>query len=1168
MKNLLLFILISITTSVIAQNPSDRDPDYNPYNVPINSYVIPYDVHRIGSQSDNKILFVKNNNSIVRLNDNLLDTGFNVTVTGSISDFCVMPDDKIVVVGNFTQCNGVAKRSIVRLNADGTIDESFVTGTGYTNTIFEVEPTATGGVVFSGNASTYNGISWTKKLVRINANGTLDQSFVYDSFDHPNNFKVQPDGKVITLTTDGSFTRFLTNGNTDSGFLAPSESTGNNIHTFSLEPGGKIMLVGSFQSYSGLPPAGVIRLNANGTPDTAFTGPVFTASTGSAVVSDIVRQADGKYVVCGKFTTVGGIICKHMASLNPDGTHNTTAFPGYTETAINNDYFMHLQPNGKIIFAGLDYDMTSRLHYQNQLVTHIFRTNADGTIDSSLSNSTKGFFPFGPVDATQRLDGKVLFAMPAFFTSTFNNQEVGAVVQLNTDWTIDEDFNQTIKVNLSPVSPIGDQTYIVQKVKALDDGKIILMGSFKYTYAGTEYFNFVLLNPDGSVAYGLGAWQQQPADFDIDPATGNILITGNGSFPGSGVRRLLPTGAQDGTFNFSYAGVISNKSRIRQMPNGKIALVGDTASLTRRIFILNSNGSYDSSFPSNTAWVDNLEIGSDGSLLYLNGGGLVKRSASGVVDTAFSSGLLNTGAVAFNVQPDGKIVILTHYLGEIAEIYRANSDGTIDTGFELKTFDNHAEFVTTLRYGKIFVGGLFDHYNNAVDGKSVLLLGEDYYYLVGQNKLDNDVNGCTASDIDFPFLKYEISNGSQTNYHIANYTGSYGIGMAEGTYTVVPKMENPEYFTISPSSLDVTFPGAVNPLVQDFCITPNGSHQDVEVVLIPISEVRPGFSGIYKLLYKNKGNILVSGQVVLTFPNTVMTLDQATPSATASGNQLTWNYTDLWPFESRDIYLRFTLNTPTDNPPLNGGDLLQLVAAISPETGDEVLSDNTFNLTQTLVNSYDPNDKTCLQGNVVSDEYVGSYVHYMIRFENTGNGSAVNVTVTDEIDAAKFDIASLVPLSGSHPFVTRIEGNKVSFVFEDIDLPFEDDANDGYVLFKIRLNESLQNGDTFTNDAEIYFDFNYPIVTNLVNTTIQTLSVTDANAASFVIYPNPATDFCIIATDEQILKVDIFSADGRLVRTVKNPSENRIDMSALTAGYYLLRIEGVNNVQVSKVLKR
>jgi Zn-dependent M32 family carboxypeptidase len=94
-------------------------------------------------------------------------------------------------------------------------------------------------------------------------------------------------------------------------------------------------------------------------------------------------------------------------------------------------------------------------------------------------------------------------------------------------------------------------------------------------------------------------------------------------------------------------------------------------------------------------------------------------------------------------------------------------------------------------------------------------------------------------------------------------------------------------------------------------------------------------------------------------------------------------------------------------------------------------------LRQTVVNSFDPNDKTCLEGSTIPPSAVGKYVHYMIRFENKGTAEAQNVVVKDMIDTSKFDISSLVVTQGSHPFVTRItETNKVEFIFEKYQFTF------------------------------------------------------------------------------------------------------------------------------------
>src|SRR5690606_35290187 len=153
---------------------------------------------------------------------------------------------------------------------------------------------------------------------------------------------------------------------------------------------------------------------------------------------------------------------------------------------------------------------------------------------------------------------------------------------------------------------------------------------------------------------------------------------------------------------------------------------------------------------------------------------------------------------------------------------------------------------------------------------------------------------------------------------------------------------------------------------------------------------------------------------------------------------------------------------------------------------DETPQDNTAALNQTVVNSFDPNDKTCLEGNVVTPDIIGQFVHYVIRFENTGTFAAENIVVKDIIDTAKFDVNTLVPLSGSHSFVTRITNiNQLEFIFENINLPFDDTNNDGYVAFKIKTKPTLQVGDAFSNTASIYFDYNFPIVTNTATTTIQ-----------------------------------------------------------------------------------
>ena len=111
---------------------------------------------------------------------------------------------------------------------------------------------------------------------------------------------------------------------------------------------------------------------------------------------------------------------------------------------------------------------------------------------------------------------------------------------------------------------------------------------------------------------------------------------------------------------------------------------------------------------------------------------------------------------------------------------------------------------------------------------------------------------------------------------------------------------------------------------------------------------------------------------------------------------------------------------------------------------------------------------------------------YLIRFENTGTDSAVNIVVEDSIDTRVLDISTINVVDSSHPCFTLVKGNKVSFVFDQIYLPFDDENNDGYVLFEIKLLDDLSIGDTIANTADIFFDFNYPIRTNTYSSSVVT----------------------------------------------------------------------------------
>lgn len=448
--------------------------------------------------------------------------------------------------------------------------------------------------------------------------------------------------------------------------------------------------------------------------------------------------------------------------------------------------------------------------------------------------------------------------------------------------------------------------------------------------------------------------------------------------------------------------------------------------------------------------------------------------------------------------------------------------------------------------------------------------GGDFYTIQGNAKFDSNNNGCDANDLNKSYQKFNITNGTVSGSMISNGSGNYTIPVQSGNHTITPILENPNYFTVSPTTLTVNFPAQTSPVNQNFCLAANGNHNDLEVVIIPVTAAAPGFDAKYKIFYKNKGTSAQSGTIVYNFNDNLMNFLNSTivPNSQATG-VLDWNFNNLMPFETREMVLNFKLNTPVQTPALNGGDILNYTAQINGLT-DETPSDNIFTLNQTVVNSFDPNDKTCLEGTAITQAKVGDYVHYLIRFENTGTANAQNIVVKDEIDTSKLDLSSLIPLNGSHSFITRITNpNVIEFIFENIQLPFDDANNDGYISFKIKTKSTLNIGDSFSNLAKIYFDYNHPIITNNYTTTVQNVLSTMGNSTdknSVFIYPNPVKDVLYMKSKNEIIKAEIYDSAGRIILSAK-AKENSINVAELSKGSYMIKLFLKDHYEVLKFIK-
>ncbi len=452
--------------------------------------------------------------------------------------------------------------------------------------------------------------------------------------------------------------------------------------------------------------------------------------------------------------------------------------------------------------------------------------------------------------------------------------------------------------------------------------------------------------------------------------------------------------------------------------------------------------------------------------------------------------------------------------------------------------------------------------------------GGTYNIITGIFSLDYDNNGCDATDYKLPNSKIKIDDASNIfGATYTNTTGNYNFFTQAGNFTITPEFENP-YFTVSPASATITFADSNNNTqTQNFCVTPNGIHNDVEVSVLPVQRPRPGFDATYQIVYKNKGNQVLSGNVNLAFNDAVLDFVAANPAVSAQSlNALSWSYSNLLPFESKTIDFTLNVNSPQEIPAVNNGDVLNFSASIDPISGDETVNDNTFALTQTVLGSYDPNDKTCLEGNTIVPERIGEYLHYLIRFQNSGTAAAENIVVKDIIDTTKFDITSLQLTSASHNYNTKITGNKVEFIFENIQLPAEIDneaASHGFVAFKIKTKNNLTLGNSVSNKADIYFDYNFPITTNEATTTFATLGVNQIENKSVAVFPNPVNDILTITSKGNLTSIQLLDVQGRLLATYLESEEKAsINLSDKASGVYFVKIFTENGVKLEKIVKK
>ncbi|MCY7344925.1 MAG: FG-GAP-like repeat-containing protein [Pyrinomonadaceae bacterium] len=351
--------------------------------------------------------------------------------------------------------------------------------------------------------------------------------------------------------------------------------------------------------------------NLRGQSADNFNPNAFNPNGGGLAVQIIIPQTDGKFLIGGNFTTVGGQSRSKIARINADGTLDPILTSPFPEGDII--HTIALQSDGKILVGGIFRIVPTEPRY-------ILRLNADGTLDTTFNQL---------LDAAVRSilvlpDGKILVGGSFASCNTGTPTSVGCkfLARLNGDGSRDGTF-------VSPFQNVNQEAAgAVHRIIRQPDGKILIGGQFVVVNSSgnVTHRNIVRYSTDGTLdSFHLPFLNDLRGgiyDMKLQP-DGKIVAGGNFDFAdlqlGRGIKRFNTDGTLDSSFDTLFpAGTIS---AIALQPDGKILVGGQFVNIggqpRNSIARLNPNGTADGFFPNptGTGAIYSLIVQSDGKIL-------------------------------------------------------------------------------------------------------------------------------------------------------------------------------------------------------------------------------------------------------------------------------------------------------------------------------------------------------------------------------------------------------------------------------------------------------------------------------------------------------------------------------------------------------------------------
>lgn len=406
-------------------------------------------------------------------------------------------------------------------------------------------------------------------------------------------------------------------------------------------------------------------------------------------------------------------------------------------------------------------------------------------------------------------------------------------------------------------------------------------------------------------------------------------------------------------------------------------------------------------------------------------------------------------------------------------------------------------------------------------------------------------------------------------FAMTNQAGDYLRYLQQNTTFVFSAIPPPGY-SVQPTSHSVTTDGTIQTYSGlDFRLCPDSLFHNLSVSLAGFSPPRPGFLHQYQVCAENQGTYPEDALLTFDFSNVPSgnyTTILDAEGGDISGQSVTWNLSDLPLFSPQCFNITVEISAAT---PL--GTVLFPHAVVSSATGmtEITLNDNTSTFEQEVVGSFDPNDKTVNQPEVIFSENGDPVrLEYQIRFQNTGNFPATFVEVLDTLES-NLDIRTIQMITASHPYTLSFPADNIlKWRFDNINLPdstSNEPESHGFILFSIATIPELSLTETVRNTAAIYFDYNEPVITNTATTNFYT-SIAEANPPpqlQLSAVPNPTSDKTWIryALNEPAdCQIIVSNGWGAIIQTHSTGRQTAganiypLDFSGLSAGVYIVQI--------------